>query len=559
MQAVENSPYDALVDRPSSHGGASARAVVADRTPHVGVLHTGRRLLGVAGGPLAVVEAAAFLAAAPLLVFPNRYSAAALVVLPLAWLARLIARRRMLRRTPADWPLAGLLLMASISLYPSIDLALSRPKLYGLVLGLYLCTLLSEHVRPPLGRYALAAVLVVGGAAVALAGLVGTSWIVGKWPLVDAIYPRLPRLVTEVRTSAGALEGGFHPAEVGGTLALLLPCALGLLLFSRGWAVRLALGAASVVMLGTLALTVSRSALGGIMVALVVLAVLRWPRLALALPVVAVGLVATVWALGPQQVADSLLTVEMAATLGTRGRLEIWSRALWLIEDFPLTGAGLNTFPVLIPLLYPSTLLGAGTRIPHAHNLFLQVGVDFGLLGLASFLGLLAAAWLSLARAWRTASGWERGLVAGLVAGLLAHLVFGLTDAVALGAKPGVLLWAVLGGALALGIGTPSAAEDSSARQSRRSAAPPDLPCPRAENGAGGEVGESAGLCGEVVGAESASDACAAAASTGAEAAPPSLRQAGAGALQWTQWALFALACGLGVLIAVTGVGMVTW
>lgn len=530
---------------------------MADPAPHVGVLHTGRRLLGGAGGPLAAVEVAAFLAAAPLLAFPNRYSAVALVLLPLAWLARLIARRRTLRRTPADWPFAGLLFTASISLYPSIDLALSRPKLYGLVLGLYLCTLAAEHVRTPLGRYALAAVLVVGGAAVALAGLVGTSWSVGKWPLVDAVYARLPQLVTEVRTSAGALEGGFHPAEVGGTLALLLPCALGLLLFCRGWAVRLALGTASVAMLGTLALTASRSALVGLLVALIVLAVLRWPGLALALPVVAVGLVAVVWALGPQQVADALLTVEMAATLGTRGRLEIWSRALWLIEDFPLTGAGLNTFPVLVPLLYPSTVLAADARIPHAHNLFLQVGVDFGLLGLASFFGLLVAAWLSLARAWRTASGWERGLVAGLLAGLLAHLVFGLTDAVALGAKPGVLLWAVLGGALALGIGVPSVAEDSSARLPRGSAAPPDLPSTHTEKGTEGEVGESASLCGVAVGAGSASDARAAGASTGAEAAPPSLRQAGVGVLQWMQWALFALACGLGVLIAVTGMRMV--
>jgi hypothetical protein len=38
-----------------------------------------------------------------------------------------------------------------------------------------------------------------------------------------------------------------------------------------------------------------------------------------------------------------------------------------------------------------------------------------------------------------------RSLALGLGGGLLAHLLYGLTDAVALGAKPGVLFWMLLG------------------------------------------------------------------------------------------------------------------
>jgi hypothetical protein len=38
-----------------------------------------------------------------------------------------------------------------------------------------------------------------------------------------------------------------------------------------------------------------------------------------------------------------------------------------------------------------------------------------------------------------------RLLVAGLAGGLLAHLLFGLADVVALGAKPGILFWMILG------------------------------------------------------------------------------------------------------------------
>ena len=47
---------------------------------------------------------------------------------------------------------------------------------------------------------------------------------------------------------------------------------------------------------------------------------------------------------------------------------------------------------------------------------------------------------------WKSAPDQEtRYLALGLAGCLLAHAVYGLTDAVALGAKPGVILWILLG------------------------------------------------------------------------------------------------------------------
>jgi putative inorganic carbon (HCO3(-)) transporter len=84
--------------------------------------------------------------------------------------------------------------------------------------------------------------------------------------------------------------------------------------------------------------------------------------------------------------------------------------------------------------------------VPHAHNNFLQVGVDLGIPGLVAYVGLLAAftlcAW-RVHRSTRTRS--TRLLVAGLFSGMLAHQVFGVMDAITLGAKPGFLLWIILG------------------------------------------------------------------------------------------------------------------
>jgi hypothetical protein len=50
-----------------------------------------------------------------------------------------------------------------------------------------------------------------------------------------------------------------------------------------------------------------------------------------------------------------------------------------------------------------------------------------------------------LVQVFRHAStNWHRATAAGIGAGLLALLVFGITDTVALGAKPGIFFWALL-------------------------------------------------------------------------------------------------------------------
>jgi putative inorganic carbon (HCO3(-)) transporter len=131
------------------------------------------------------------------------------------------------------------------------------------------------------------------------------------------------------------------------------------------------------------------------------------------------------------------------------GRVVLWSHTLYAIEDFAFTGMGMNTYRYIMPVLYPLPFATPVESIPHAHNEFLQAAVDLGVPGLLAFASLYAGAAVQLVRRWRGATGAAgaagRWLVLGLAGGLLAHLLYGLTDAVALGAKPGVLFWVLLG------------------------------------------------------------------------------------------------------------------
>jgi putative inorganic carbon (HCO3(-)) transporter len=168
----------------------------------------------------------------------------------------------------------------------------------------------------------------------------------------------------------------------------------------------------------------------------------RWLAGAAAAAVLAIALVA----------AGALASAAQAPLDGgLSDRREIWLRALYVIRDYPLTGLGLNAFRSVMPRLYPLYRTSPDFNFAHAHNLLLQAAVDLGLPGLAAYLALWWAAGAALVAAHRAAvDPWLRVLARGLGAGLAAHFVFGLTDAVSLGAKLGIFFWFAL--ALAAGV-----------------------------------------------------------------------------------------------------------
>jgi len=116
---------------------------------------------------------------------------------------------------------------------------------------------------------------------------------------------------------------------------------------------------------------------------------------------------------------------------------------------------GMNAFRKVMPVLYPLFTISPEVDIGHAHNEFLQAALDLGIPGLIAFLASYIGAFWMFADVWRATrhpslntGNWSlvtRSLALGLGGGLLAHLLYGLTDAVALGAKPGMLFWMLLG------------------------------------------------------------------------------------------------------------------
>ncbi|MBI4493842.1 MAG: O-antigen ligase family protein [Chloroflexi bacterium] len=419
---------------------------------------------------LSSLEPLLLLALAPFLWFPRPWSGLLLLLVPLLWALRRVVRGYLSVRTPYDVPAVCLVLLLPLTLLPVVDWTFAAPKLYGLLLGLALAYALANALGTPeqalLAVYA--TVLALGGGLAAV-GLVGTEWMMHKLLPLGPLYERLPVLVRGV--VYGTDQGGIHPNEVGGALALLVPLAVALLAGGLGrprtrarGLLAAGLAATGGLMAIVLLLTQSRSAYAGCGIGLLLL--LAWrlvavPRSrraqALGAAVVALAAVAGGW------LAWRLATQWIAAA-GTgldtfTGRLELWDRAVSMLQDFPYTGIGMGQFSLVLHALYVPFLIAPDTYVPHAHNFFLQLGLDLGIPGALAVLGLLLAFFRALWQVYRrTDDAALRAAAVGLGAGMASFLTYGLTDAIALGARGGLGLWIVLGLGAALVRATPSGA-----------------------------------------------------------------------------------------------------
>ncbi len=406
------------------------------------------------------------LALAPLLLFPRLEWMAAALLVPLAWTVSRLVAGRFVVETPINVLLLPLVLMVAVSLWATFDVAFSLGKVAGVLLGVFVFFAVVEFAEGERRwRLALAAYLAAGAALGALS-LVGTTWKRGTFPVLYRLASLFP---VRFKGLPGA-EEGFHPNPVGASVILfiLLAVLVAWLLFRaaraggaprpRGRRVLALLGgtaslAVGLFLFGILLLSQSRASWAGFGAAVLFTLVAPFRRLRYAsAALVVLGIVVLV-VVRPQGTLAVMLDQPgaPAGEINLAGRYELWSRALYGIQDFPFTGMGMNTFRKVVHVLYPLFLVAPGTEIAHAHNHVLQAALDLGIPGLVAYLGIWTTVAVMLARVWCWSRSLERRLCAlGLGGGLLAQFLAGMADAIPLGAKVGILWWVALGVAAAL-------------------------------------------------------------------------------------------------------------
>ncbi len=143
-------------------------------------------------------------------------------------------------------------------------------------------------------------------------------------------------------------------------------------------------------------------------------------------------------------IADRLLSIGNTKDSSTAYRVSIWHGSINMIRDFWLSGIGLGSDA--FSMIYPKYALDGANFALHAHNLFLQILAETGIMGLVTFLALILAVLrqnfsVVIYRKRKTYTG---AVVLALTAGILGYLFQGLTDNVWYNYKMVLIFWTVL-------------------------------------------------------------------------------------------------------------------
>lgn len=399
------------------------------------------------------------LSAFPFILFPDGTKSLVLLLLPFIMLLRWYKVKHFVLRTPLDWSIFLMMFMVLVSIWATPDLSFSLGKVAGVLFGIVFYYVMVDLIDSDTSLQSVVvffSLFGVGFAVLAILGMQATS----KFSILGTIPNQIPHIF---RGISGA-ENGFNPNQVGGVLLFFVPLQ-GLLfqyyvqrklhqnnktaLYGQRAPTVLCLvllGIAMLVSLGSLLISQSRGALGGLLVAIFFLIALRtrWGKVAGLLFVIAIVLLIR-FGFADQLVSPQGANTEVVGTVHLAGRMEIWSRALYGLADFPFTGMGMNMFRRVMPVLYPTFIVPNNRDMAHAHNHLLQAGLDLGIPGLIAYLSLWLVVGYLLYYVTRHSKDVRRRVIAtGLSGGLLAHFVYGMTDTVALGSKPGFVFWWVL-------------------------------------------------------------------------------------------------------------------
>jgi putative inorganic carbon (hco3(-)) transporter len=400
-------------------------------------------------GWLVWLEPALVILLAPVFLFPAPHKSILFTFIILLFVLHFLARRRIVEPSPINALLMLLLSTVLMSLVATYDPVFSLPKIAGVLLGAAVYWAIINYAISPRSLAFVMAATLLGIAIFAGLALVGTQWVI-KVSVLGSITARLPHWIKGVQ---GA-EEGFYPNAVAGVLILFLPLQIGLAHAiyrnSRSHkALLAALWAGIGLSIGVVLLSQSRGGWLGLGVAALLLIILKrcWGRW-LAAALVCGGILLGIW-LGPEKIGNSASKIIGSASNAAAiydMRMALWDRAICGIKDFPLTGMGMNTFRKVMYVEYPLFIKVADRNIANCHNQWLQTALDLGVPGLIAYMALLSAAIAMGVQVWqRSEHSWIRAAAKGLVCGIIAQQIFGITDAIALGAKVGIFFWIALG------------------------------------------------------------------------------------------------------------------
>lgn len=213
-----------------------------------------------------------------------------------------------------------------------------------------------------------------------------------------------------------------NPNVLSEYLLLIMPFAAACVLTGKTWWQKLFFGCCLAAMAVCMIVTFSRGGYLGLILAAAIFLFMLDARLIL---VGVIALVVIYFAL-PHTVTDRFASIGNKQDGSTSYRVYIWMGTLSMLKDYWFTGIGPGTaaFNIVYPAYSFNTIAA-----PHAHNLFLQLICDSGVVGIGLFLMLLVSFYKMTCGAFsRSRDKASRIYLVAAVSSVSAFLLQGLTD-----------------------------------------------------------------------------------------------------------------------------------
>lgn len=253
------------------------------------------------------------------------------------------------------------------------------------------------------------------------------------------LFRRFPLFEEAKITASFTAPNGF-----AAYLAAVLPLPLALIAFNvTTLRRRFGLFALSLVLAVCLLLTFTRGAWLGFFAGFLLLFLFAGMRRFVTAIVIFALLVSLATAFAPAAVKSHLGSLAKIGTdLSSADRLIIWKTGWKMFMDMPLFGHGLGTFMSVFERYRPAGY----NEIVYAHNCFLQMAAETGIMGLLAFLWLCASVILrAFSRFLKSSDNLIRAAALGAAACVSAFLVNSAVDTILYSLPLAVLFWSLCG------------------------------------------------------------------------------------------------------------------
>jgi O-antigen ligase len=377
------------------------------------------------------------IAPGPANVFIGLFSAAFII-------KKIIKKEKLFINTAVLLPFLFMLIIAIISFRNSVSFSASFQGITKLLKYLIIFIVCSEEIKD---KKHITKILVSVGCGLALAS------IDSLWQLAFGYdFIRHNTLQSSVINLIRPTAAFPNPNVFGIYMAALTPLIIGPALFYFKGRKKILMLLISALSVASIYLTLSRGAGLGVYLAILLLAVVRKNKLLIIILLAVLLIFPFVMPKNIKQWAKEVKYNPFVFMLN-QDRISIYNNTINMIKHHPFIGVGVNTFS----RNYGKYKLESAEEYTHtpdtiyAHNIFLHMAGEIGLLGLLSFVWFLFQVFLQATRAYLKIEDVYLKIIAiSAIACLIAFLVNGLTETSLYYSRVAMVFWYIVGLSLSL-------------------------------------------------------------------------------------------------------------